>query len=689
MASYYGGFFESLNTPEYIYNNTDQTEYLYYFTSDNSLNFNFEIPDISAIVIGGGGAGGGKSANNIANAGGGGGGGASALFNFNSLVDMSSVFTIGAGGIGQNTPTSGSSTTFFPYLTAGGGTPGSISNKGIGGTISYPYTYSPPYIGGAGGEGGIGNPTFPPQQPDPMTPYNGKTSDWGTHFQSNTPITLPNGETNAILYISNGGGGGGGYGPSKSSPEQSSGGLPGGQNVNVAGSYKPYSFIANGLLSGVGRGITASVWGGGGGGNSGSDKVSNEFGGNGKNGAIVVWFKNPLTLKAITSTTAIDKSVTVDLCGNLYNTNNSSIGYSLTSIPTKGTVSWIGTEGDPGKNQFVYTPNGTISGLDTFTYKTFVSLSSPSPGISTASTTVTVEIIDYPTSYDLSFTNIIENANITFDLSATIVEESLYTSLEYYIVTPPNDGTLLFTTTGTDVSGGKEITYTPNLGYKGTDSFTYYTSYFQSDLNIDISSNISSVFLNTNGIPEAHDLSFNTYRNTSITFDLSGTDDGLFDPNLRYIIDSNPSLGIINFINGNEGEPGVNTVQYTPFFNQYGRDEFNYNVQYDNSYGDLITSDQATVHVDISPYAPPAPVATDPVNCILPPGGCTANVTFRGKIGSQNIGTMTLAQRVSIINKNLRYRGGKFRIINAPVNRYLSRAGAPAGFGSSPQNTFN
>ena len=44
------------------------------------------------------------------------------------------------------------------------------------------------------------------------------------------------------------------------------------------------------MSSGVGRGVTAQVYGGGGGGNSGADQTPNETGGAGKSGAVYFWF---------------------------------------------------------------------------------------------------------------------------------------------------------------------------------------------------------------------------------------------------------------------------------------------------------------------------------------------------------------------------------------------------------------
>ena len=166
-----------------------------------------------------------------------------------------------------------------------GGTGGTVTNT-AGVTI---------INGGPGGQGGEGSNVFPDPSYNIPVPsnFNGDSSQFGIDTASN-PIMIPLLDPADILnaqYAGCGGGGGGGYGPSTTNPEQSAGGLPGGQNVTVAGSNKPYSYTAGGLDAGVGRGINASVYGGGGGGNSGSDITADETGGNGKSGAIYFWLE--------------------------------------------------------------------------------------------------------------------------------------------------------------------------------------------------------------------------------------------------------------------------------------------------------------------------------------------------------------------------------------------------------------
>lgn len=324
MSSYFDGIITSTNPINTIYYDTTNNIVSGILETSNNITITppyindtstrYDFSTINAMVIGGGGGGGGYSPNNIANAGSGGGGGANVLISFSNNLLTSNTFeaVIGLGGIGKGTGTgtAGSTTQLnsggSPIIYAEGGAGGSIATPdtypstnypqgGTGGTVTNIASGVTIINGGSGGRGGEGSNVFPDPPYNIPVPsnFNGDSSQFGINTASN-PIMIPLLDIVDIFnaqYAGCGGGGGGGYGPSTSSPEQSSSGLPGGQNVTVAGNYKPYSYNATGLKSGVGRGITAQVYGGGGSGNSGSDTISNEVGGNGKSGAVYFWFQ--------------------------------------------------------------------------------------------------------------------------------------------------------------------------------------------------------------------------------------------------------------------------------------------------------------------------------------------------------------------------------------------------------------
>ena len=269
----------------------------------NSLNCSLNF-----MVIGGGGGGGGFSPKDISNAGSGGGGGANLLIQY-PVISSFNVDTVGNGGAGQTASSFASDGTATKlsigndfFICDGGkrGETSASSDEPVGGKGgSYTFTGATEVVGGVGGDGGNGSNKFPSPGYLPPTSgnipeiYKGKSSQFGidTGYTGTYKIPLLNNSDNSnFIYGGCGGGGGGGYGPITGTPEQSSGGIPGGGNVSPSGVYFPYTYIADGLINGVGRGIPANVYGGGGSGNSGSDSVSGEGGGNGKQGVVVFWF---------------------------------------------------------------------------------------------------------------------------------------------------------------------------------------------------------------------------------------------------------------------------------------------------------------------------------------------------------------------------------------------------------------
>ena len=326
MSSYFGGIITSTNPINTIYyvgntisgildtNNTITITPPY--ISETSTRYDFS--PINAMVIGGGGGGGGYSNPDylpdppgpIVNAGSGGGGAANVLISFPSNLLTSNTFkaVIGPGGIGDSSGTgnSGGPTELnlsggSNIISAGGGAGGVIAAEGPpfpqggdGGAVTSIASGVTIINGGDGGKGGQGSNRWQNVSLPIPAEYNGDSSQFGLETASN-PIMIP------LIDISNnfnaqyagcGGGGGGSYTEPVSTPLGGhGGGLPGGENVTVGGHYKPYSYTARGLnASGVGRGVTAQVYGGGGGGNSGADQTPNETGGAGKSGAVYFWF---------------------------------------------------------------------------------------------------------------------------------------------------------------------------------------------------------------------------------------------------------------------------------------------------------------------------------------------------------------------------------------------------------------
>ena len=124
------------------------------------------------------------------------------------------------------------------------------------------------------------------------------------------------------------------------------------------------------------------------------------------------------------------------------------------SDPDHGSVSLV-------DGKFVYIPEANYFGPDLFTYSAF----DGSLGSNIATVSITVNAVnDAPACQPISQT-IPANSPIEFNLICTDVDN---TTLSYQIITPAGHGT---TSVVTD-----KVTYSPDLNYVGTDTFTYQAS---------------------------------------------------------------------------------------------------------------------------------------------------------------------------------------------------------------------
>jgi VCBS repeat-containing protein len=158
------------------------------------------------------------------------------------------------------------------------------------------------------------------------------------------------------------------------------------------------------------------------------------------------------------------------------------------------------------------------------------------------------------------------------------------------IVSDPAHGTY------TVDSGTGAVTYQPNAGYTGMDSFKYTVQDDGSPLPAQ-TSNVATVTIRVNAPPTANDDSFtvNEGGTTSLAVLSNDTDsDGTLDPATIAIV-ATPSAGTAN--------PNAGQVDYTPDSSSALTDSFQYTVD-DN---DGATSNAATVQITINR----APVAYD------------------------------------------------------------------------------
>ncbi len=245
------------------------------------------------------------------------------------------------------------------------------------------------------------------------------------------------------------------------------------------------------------------------------------------------------------------------------------------STPANGTVS-ISGDGQ----SVVYTPDSCFFGTDTFTY----TVRDGEGDTDTATVTVTVNGPVTPTD-DSAGTN--ENTAVSIDVLAN--DHDLDgDALTVTDASNPAHGSVV-------VNADNTISYTPDEGYYGTDSFDYTVS--DSNGSFDT----ATVTVTVNGAPNAADDMASTAEDTGVTIDvLTGSDTDPEGDSLS--VDSqmvmDPSHGSV------EVNPD-NTITYTPDADYNGNDSFTYTVRDDSG-----NTDTATVNITVTPENDP-PEAVD------------------------------------------------------------------------------
>lgn len=159
-----------------------------------------------------------------------------------------------------------------------------------------------------------------------------------------------------------------------------------------------------------------------------------------------------------------DDSVVVPIFAN--DTDLTTDGNLSTTDPPNGTVSINpnGTPTDPTDDIVTYTPDPDFNGTDSFDY----TVCTTSGACSTA--TVTVDVLPIVDAFD---DVIAAEQDIAVDINMLANDNDLPTS-GTITTTAPSNGTLFLNENGTPGNPSDDfITYTPNSGYLGPDTFDY------------------------------------------------------------------------------------------------------------------------------------------------------------------------------------------------------------------------
>ena len=136
--------------------------------------------------------------------------------------------------------------------------------------------------------------------------------------------------------------------------------------------------------------------------------------------------------------------------------------FSVVVPPSHGTL----TDFDSAAGTITYVPTPNYHGPDSFTFTTSYTPAGHTPVTSSAAT-VSILVGAAPSAVGLTDTTA-EEVPLTLTLSGHGGVAAQTASLSYAVVSPPSHGSL----SGLNGRTGS-ITYTPNPGYHGSDSFSY------------------------------------------------------------------------------------------------------------------------------------------------------------------------------------------------------------------------
>ncbi|HEY9080489.1 beta strand repeat-containing protein [Magnetovibrio sp.] len=252
-----------------------------------------------------------------------------------------------------------------------------------------------------------------------------------------------------------------------------------------------------------------------------------------------------------TSSTYLDIPVTIDVLANDTDADNDTLTVSGKTNGTNGTVS-IAANG----SSVTYTPTAGYVGQDTFTYTV------TDPGGKTNTATVTVNV---------AAANV---APVATDDTATTSQGTAVGINVLANDTDANNDTLTIggKTNGTNgtvviAAGGQSVTYTPNAGYIGQDSFTYTVT---DPGGLTNTATVNVTVTDPNQAPVATNDTASTTAGNFVKIDVLANDT---DPD-------GDALTISGTTSGSNGSvliaQGASTVFYVPKAGFTGQDTFTY-----------------------------------------------------------------------------------------------------------------
>ncbi len=232
--------------------------------------------------------------------------------------------------------------------------------------------------------------------------------------------------------------------------------------------------------------------------------------------------------------------------------------YTITTPPTNGVLTGTGPD-------YTYTPNTGYFGPDSFQF-------TANNGVSDSNAaTESINVVAPPTATG-GIATVAENTAQTITLTGSD-SNSPPLELTYTITTPPTNGVL----TGT----GPNLTYTPNTGYVGPDSFQFSVNNGTSD------SNVATESINIAVLPTATGGSVTTVGNTALPITVTASDSNSPALPLTYAITTPPAHGTLTGTGPD--------YTYTPTAGYAGPDSFQFQVTNTASLSSNIATESITV----------------------------------------------------------------------------------------------
>jgi len=252
-------------------------------------------------------------------------------------------------------------------------------------------------------------------------------------------------------------------------------------------------------------------------------------------------------------TTPQDTAVNFDSLNNDSDPENDTLSISSVGTPSHGSAVKNGT-------QIIYTPDAGYVGEDSFTY----TISDGNGGTATATETVTITPVNAPNKMPIA-----QDDSVSTDQDTPVSLNTLTNDSD-----PDGDNLTISSlgnpSNGTAVINGDKIVYTPEAGFTGEDSFTYFISDGRGGTATAIETITVKAVVAPNKAPIAKDDTATTPEETAVTLATLSNDS---DPD-------GDNLTITNVVNPTNGTAVINgqTIVYTPKAGFSGTDTFQYTI---------------------------------------------------------------------------------------------------------------